>query len=456
MSPSLRNRIYMTLGPERISLRKLGRGLKPRLLAQHDEVIDILELSSTLALPPSSSWQAVVDRLNQLLGQPEWQNAEVDIVLSNRLVHYAVISFSEQLKKYSEQEAFARHTLNKTYGAVAEQWELRIQRGKAGAPSLISAVDRTLLENLRQVCTNHKLKLHSVTPHLMEVFNHHGKDIKMNPAWLVINESSYSLFALLKGGKFASVSGVSHHSIRELPILLDRENLASTLAEPCKLVYLHSPMENDLSAISPREYQITRLDAAVHENFPKLVEGFYPMGDWLKHKLALDYQQPVDRPSRKAGWLLLVTGMALLLEMGITYDRLHNDRAAMDRQIKTSGIRMDNGSRVPSAGQFTDKDFAEARQIIGRLSTPWNLFFVGMESVGNANVAILSIAPDMQTGLLRIEGEAKDYAAVLTLIAQLRTTKPFSDVYLINHDIKRDDPQHPVSFALSLRWVQPS
>lgn len=79
-----------------------------------------------------------------------------------------------------------------------------------------------------------------------------------------------------------------------------------------------------------------------------------------------------------------------------------------------------------------------------------------MESVKNSNAAILSIQPDVKTGMLQIEGEAKDYAAVLTLIAQLRITKPFSEVYLLRHEIKRDDPQHPVSFALSMHWAKPS
>jgi Tfp pilus assembly protein PilN len=172
-------------------------------------------------------------------------------------------------------------------------------------------------------------------------------------------------------------------------------------------------------------------------------------------RLELNFQQPPYRPRRTAGWILLLTGVALLVEMGVSYDRLHNDREAMQLRMRSSNIRID-AHRNDSSYQFIDKDFAEARQIINRLSTPWEAFFVGLESVKNANVAILSIQPDMQTGSLQIQGEAKDYAAVLTLIAQLRVTKPFSEVYLLHHEIKRDDPQHPFSFALSMHWGKPS
>lgn len=172
-------------------------------------------------------------------------------------------------------------------------------------------------------------------------------------------------------------------------------------------------------------------------------------------RLELNFQIPANRPRRMVGWLLLVTGLALLIEMGVSYDRLQNDREMINQEIKASHLRLDIQNNALNY-QFSDEDFEEGRQIINRLSTPWDTFFVGLESVKNSNVAILSIQPDLRTGLLQIEGEAKDYAAVLTLVAQLRVTKPFSNVFLLRHEIKRDDPQHPVSFVLSTHWAKPS
>lgn len=151
---------------------------------------------------------------------------------------------------------------------------------------------------------------------------------------------------------------------------------------------------------------------------------------------------------------MLLAGIALLIEMSVSYDRLQNDRNITNEKLLTSSIRSDT-HRNDSSYRFTDKDFAEARQIINRISVPWSEFFVGLESADNPNVAILTIQPDIKTGLLRMEGEAKDYAAVLTLIARLRVTKPFSGVFLLHHEIKRDDPRHPVAFALSMNWGKP-
>lgn len=172
-------------------------------------------------------------------------------------------------------------------------------------------------------------------------------------------------------------------------------------------------------------------------------------------RLELNFQKPANPPRRTAAWALLLAGVALLIETGVSYDRLQNDREAMNSEIRISKIRMDVPSHESTDHQFTDKDIAEARQIINRLSVPWNAFFTGLESVSKQNVAILSIQPDMQTGLLRIEGEAKDYASALTMVARLRTTIPFSEVYLLRHEIKHDDPQHPINFTMSMRWAKP-
>jgi len=173
-------------------------------------------------------------------------------------------------------------------------------------------------------------------------------------------------------------------------------------------------------------------------------------------RLELDYQKPANPPRKTAAWVLLLIGVAMLVEMGVSYDKLQSERDAMNREMRISGIRMDVSSYKPTENMFTDKDFAHARQIINRLSIPWDTFFAGIESVTRQNVAILSFEPDVQTGLLTIQGEAKDYAAVLTLVARLRTTKPFSEVFLLHHEIKRDDPQHPVGFTMSMRWMKAS
>jgi hypothetical protein len=175
----------------------------------------------------------------------------------------------------------------------------------------------------------------------------------------------------------------------------------------------------------------------------------------MMQRLEMNFQKPANPPRRIAGWFLLFVGLTLQIEMGVTYFKLKSDRDTMSHMVLVSKPRSEVPGETPSYKKFTDKDFEVGQQIITRLSAPWDAFFSGLESVNNEQVAILSIDPDIQSGLLSINGEAKNYATVLNIIAQLRTTKPFSEVFLTSHEIKRDDPQHPVSFSVSMRWMRP-
>ena len=241
MSPLWRNHLYITIEPQRIGLLKLGRGIKPKWIASFQEPIP--DTGKKLLS------QTISDQLSQLLAEERWQDASVHITLSNQFIRYAVVPFPAQLQNHAEREAFARHSLIQAYGTAAETWVLRIQHGKTGEPCLVSAVDITLLDGLRKACMTNQVKLVSVVPYVMPVFNKHRKVFKDKLIWLVISESGYSSFCLVNDGQFIAFNGVYHDTMLEIPLLLDRENLVCSLLEPCRVVYLCATSNNDLSAL---------------------------------------------------------------------------------------------------------------------------------------------------------------------------------------------------------------
>jgi hypothetical protein len=60
-------------------------------------------------------------------------------------------------------------------------------------------------------------------------------------------------------------------------MLLDRENLVSTLAEPCKAVYLHAPFSKVFSSIQKTGYEVSKLDLTVPDGFPGSSDGLHAM-----------------------------------------------------------------------------------------------------------------------------------------------------------------------------------
>jgi hypothetical protein len=59
-------------------------------------------------------------------------------------------------------------------------------------------------------------------------------------------------------------------------MLLDRENLISTLPEPCKTVYLHAQSGDGLPSAASG-YAFNRLEAAMPEGFPASGEGLHAL-----------------------------------------------------------------------------------------------------------------------------------------------------------------------------------
>ncbi len=121
------------------------------------------------------------------------------VVLSNHFVRYALVPWSEALDGEAEEEAYVRHHFAKIHGERAGAWALRWT--ERGASRLASAVDRALLEALKQALP----RLASVQPYLMAAINRCRGAIPKSGAWLALVEADRACIALHAGGGWRSV-----------------------------------------------------------------------------------------------------------------------------------------------------------------------------------------------------------------------------------------------------------
>jgi len=91
---------------------------------------------------------------------------------------------------------------------------------------------------------------------------------------------------------------------------------------------------------------------------------------------------------------------------------------------------------------------------VQRLSLPWDGLFSALESAASDQVALLAIEPDPRSGTVVISGTSKDYLAALTYVLNLRRDEKLGRVQLVRHEVKQNEPQRPVAFAVSASWVQ--
>ena len=85
----------------------------------------------------------------------------VQVVVSDHFVRYALVPWNESLVADAERLAFARLALSEIYGSMAEGWAVTLDQQPAGQASFACAIDRELLQALREVGRRHGVAPHS-------------------------------------------------------------------------------------------------------------------------------------------------------------------------------------------------------------------------------------------------------------------------------------------------------
>lgn len=170
--------------------------------------------------------------------------------------------------------------------------------------------------------------------------------------------------------------------------------------------------------------------------------------------LWLDYQR--NHPLRWAGPALLALALAAVIVAGAYYVDLNEQAATWESRLE----RIERGQGWHSAaGRSTGREAEElvlevkhANEVLHRLTLPWDELFQAVESAAGKNIALLALEPDTGKRMVKISGEAKDFAAVLDYIMQLEERDVFGTVYLQHHQVQQQHPDKPVRFSLLAVW----
>jgi hypothetical protein len=135
----------------------------------------------------AARWMPAVEGLRGWLeSRPSSRGAELQLVLSNRFVRYAVLPWCDGVVTRAEREAQARHLLRGTYGDAADQWHVRVGDTGHGEPALVCAVDRALIEAVQALAEGARVRLAAVQPLLMLAFNRFRREMGREACLLVL------------------------------------------------------------------------------------------------------------------------------------------------------------------------------------------------------------------------------------------------------------------------------
>jgi hypothetical protein len=170
-------------------------------------------------------------------------------------------------------------------------------------------------------------------------------------------------------------------------------------------------------------------------------------------RLTLDFQP--QRP----GLLPVVLCLAGAL---LAADAWLEDSALRERQAEGEArlAQLQRRADRQTAGQrearpenvFSPEESKILRQTLAALRVDWEALFRHIDRAAGEQVSLLAIRPNIASKSLQISGEARDLAATLAFVEALRQA-PLAGVALLSHQVKANDPQHPIVFEIAATWL---
>lgn len=217
----------IVLHPERVSLVRVQQGRFSKA-----EAVSTTATIRTATLP---AWRGALEHLEETIAGIASAKADVEIVLSNHFVRYAVIPWSSEVTGGTEVQALTRISFEEVYGDLAADWELRLSDAGYGKSRLACAVDHELIQAVTDAVEKTSLRLVSIQPFLMAAFNHCQKLIPDDEYLLMLDEPGKLCLARVRDRQWSQIRLHSvGNLVDELPGLLNREVLLNGSDKPAK------------------------------------------------------------------------------------------------------------------------------------------------------------------------------------------------------------------------------
>jgi len=160
-------------------------------------------------------------------------------------------------------------------------------------------------------------------------------------------------------------------------------------------------------------------------------------------------------PLTLAGTLLLVAGALAIAGAWLEYRQLQAARAGLE--LKLAAAQRSN-HRDPAQDVRNANFTQEIAKVAQELTTPWTGLLAELETASHdsaSDIALLSLEPDESKHMVRVTGESRDLPRVLAYVERLQKSALLRYPMLETHEVRSDDPQRPIRFAVSAEWRQP-
>jgi hypothetical protein len=153
------------------------------------------------------------------------KGASVEITLSNRFARYLCLPWSPALRGEADWQSFAEHRFAELFGPRPSGYAVLLSSGLARSPRLACALERELIETIRDSVATAGHRLASLRPRFAASFDRAHRRIGGVEAWFVDQEPDQLTMGLACKGEWRAIRQrhVDSSWRERLPQILDRE-----------------------------------------------------------------------------------------------------------------------------------------------------------------------------------------------------------------------------------------
>ena len=216
MSRCLRDRLYIGVAPEKLSLVRLD-GLRTR------QVLDC----QTYSLGEGDVIAGAMTRLFDELALPRWRRTRVCIIVSDLLARYFISPIPLGARLVNDLEAAARLRFEDIYGDDPERWKILIDASPWTSNHMGCAIPKALVEGLHKACSNSALSVDAIQPFGIAEYNRHHAAMRFRSGWFVAVGAASVWIALKSqaGWAYVQTKRLGKDRLTSLPSWLNQSQL---------------------------------------------------------------------------------------------------------------------------------------------------------------------------------------------------------------------------------------
>lgn len=173
----------------------------------------------------------------------------------------------------------------------------------------------------------------------------------------------------------------------------------------------------------------------------------------MRQAIEFDFAEGGRRISLLGG-ALLACGVIAAVAVLFAYRTVGERRAGLELRLATL-TRANNPVVSPGDAALDSRLAVSSAQAAQDLATPWTLLLAELEQASKDNqgqVSLLGVEPDHGKHSVRVSAEARTLALAIAYVQRLQSSRSLQYPMLDRHEIRADDPQHPVRFELTGLW----